>query len=287
MGLLHQVALVSEASNPPVSSEELTEVSAAIQKQVARDLAQHWAVEATVDPFSDLAHVPPGYWPVVIRDDIGRDEAGIHCDENQQPFALVTSGPGWSVVASHEILEMLVDPFGNRLVAGDSMEPGQGRVEYLVEVADPVGATRYTCNGIPVADFITPQYFDPVGGGAGVYSFTQAVTTPRDVLRGGYLTWHDPIADEWWQRHWFDTNQPSPVNRKLGALPRGDCTLRAMIDNQTRKLWRADEPCPMFKNVEGDRTQARRHEAVAESSRQKAKRLRVHIDRLCSKRPSP
>jgi len=188
MGLIHQIALVSEATSSPVTAAELVEVSAALQKQVTRDLAPYWAVEATVDPFMDLDHVPPGYWPVVIRDDIGRDEAGVHCDENQQPFALVTSGPGWSVVASHEILEMLVDPFGNRLVPGESLEPGQGRVEYLVEVADPVGVARYKCNGVTVADFITPRYFDPVGGSGGAYSYTGKVTSPREVLSGGYLT---------------------------------------------------------------------------------------------------
>ena len=37
----------------------------------------------------------------------------------------------WSLTASHECLEMLADPFGNRLIAGDSPKPDQGRVQIL------------------------------------------------------------------------------------------------------------------------------------------------------------
>ncbi|MDJ0346198.1 hypothetical protein QMK19_16000 [Streptomyces sp. H10-C2] len=37
---------------------------------------------------------------------------------------------------------MLGDPWGNRLVAGQSPKPGQGAVEFLVEVADPPEAGR-------------------------------------------------------------------------------------------------------------------------------------------------
>jgi hypothetical protein len=74
-------------------------------------------------------------------DDIGTPgAAGIHEDKNGQPFALVTASSNldeWSSTASHEALEMLIDPFGNRLVAGDSPKSDQGRVSFLVEVCDP------------------------------------------------------------------------------------------------------------------------------------------------------
>ncbi len=280
MTLITQVALVSEATTSKVSAEELGAVSAALQKQVTRDLAQYWPVQATVDPFIDLAHVPSGYWPVVIRDDIMHDEAGVHCDENKQPFALVTSGFGWSVVASHEILEMLVDPFGNRLIAGDSVEPGQGRVEYLVEVADPVGTSIYKCNGIEVADFITPRYFDPVSNSLGVYSFTGTIRNPHEVLPGGYLTWRDPVSGDWWQRQWFDADQPSPANRNIGVLPREDCTLRAMIDQHTRKIWAG----PRGRAI-ASREDERNANCVAlsDGSQKKAERLRARIDGLVAR----
>ena len=36
---------------------------------------------------------------------------GIHLDDNGQPYALVRRTPSWTLAASHEVLEMLADPF--------------------------------------------------------------------------------------------------------------------------------------------------------------------------------
>lgn len=90
--------------------------------------------------------------------------AGFHDDENEQPFALVQFSNQWALTASHEVLEMLADPFGRRLVAGQSPKAGQGRVQFLVEVCDPSEDTAFaiSVNGIKLSDFYTPRYFDPV-----------------------------------------------------------------------------------------------------------------------------
>jgi hypothetical protein len=56
------------------------------------------------------------------------------------------------------------------------------------------------------------------------------------VLFGGYLSWHDPISDHWWQLTFFGRE---PTFRDLGQLSRGEGSLRAMIDAltpQTRRL---------------------------------------------------
>ena len=57
---------------------------------------------------------------------------------------------------------MLVDPFGDKLKAGDSPKADQGRVLFLVEVSDPSEAKEfaYTVNGVLVSDFYTPSFFD-------------------------------------------------------------------------------------------------------------------------------
>jgi hypothetical protein len=134
-----------------------------------------WKAEATVDSFPVLEDVPLGYWPMVVRDDIGvPGAAGIHLDDQGQPFALITMSDSWSLTASHELLEMLADPFGNRLVPGQSPKPGQGRVEFLVEVCDPSERARfgYTVNDVLMSDFYTPRFFDPVRVQSVRYSFT-------------------------------------------------------------------------------------------------------------------
>ncbi len=230
--LLVQVALVSELDE--ISASELTRVSAALQKQALRDFGPIWDVQATVDAFVRLEDVPIGYWPIMVDLDIGfSGAAGVHLDKDGQPFALVQFSDSWSLTASHECLEMLGDPFGDRLVAGDSIKPDQGRVEYLVEVSDPSEAQEfaYTANGILVSDFYTPRFFDPVQASGARYSFTGAITEPRQVLKGGYLSWHDPVSDHWWQQTWFGGS--APVFRDLGVFERGAQSLREMVDART------------------------------------------------------
>jgi hypothetical protein len=147
-----------------------------------------WDVEATVDAFPRLEDVPLGYRPMMVRNDIGfPGAAGIHLDKDGQPFALIAMSDSWSLTASHELLEMLADPFGNRVVTGQSAHPDQGRVEFLVEVCDPSEAAEfgYTVNDIFMSDFYTPQFFDPVRADGARYSFTSAITEPRTILAGG------------------------------------------------------------------------------------------------------
>jgi hypothetical protein len=214
--LTRQIALVSET--PLVKMKDLLRVGAALQKQAVRDLFPLWGVQATVDAFASLEDVPLGYWPLIIVDDVP-NAAGIHLDDDGSPYALAEAGAGWSLTASHECLEMLVDPFGNRTVAGLSPKKGQGRVEFLVEVCDPSEATEfgYTVNGIRVSDFYSPSYFDPITSTSVRYSFTQAITKPRQVLRGGYLSWHDPVGNHWWQQTWFGAKSSF---RDLGVFSR-------------------------------------------------------------------
>jgi hypothetical protein len=194
------IALVSETAQ--VSLDELTQVAAAVQKQVTRDASPIWNLSATVDAFGTLDDIPPGYWHVLIRDDVPGDEAGIHqLDGTKQPYALVQFGTQWSLTTSHEVLEMLVDPFGSRLSAGDSPKPDQGRVLFLVEICDPCqsATVAYTVNGVLVSDFCTPEYFAPTGTSGAQYSFTGAVIEPRQVLADGYLTWVYPPTGHLWQ----------------------------------------------------------------------------------------
>jgi hypothetical protein len=249
--LIRQVALVSQSSQVPMS--DVLKVSAALQKQATRDLAPVWEVSATVDAFARPQDVPPGYWPMFVRDDIGvPGAAGIHEDKNGQPFALITAGDldTWSLTASHEAIEMLVDPSGNRVVSGDSPMPGQGRVSFLVEPCDPSEAAdfAYSVNGILVSDFYTPNFFDPVAAAGTRYSFTDAIKEPRQVLRGGYLSWKDPASDHWWQETFF--NGDAPTFRDIGPIDqKATGNVRAAIDRITGG--------ETLKAVAGGRTQAK------------------------------
>ncbi|HKO57313.1 MAG TPA: hypothetical protein VJ276_15670 [Thermoanaerobaculia bacterium] len=233
MDLFH-VAVVSQTSRVPLS--KLLVGSAAVQKQVSRDFKPHWEVDATIDSYADLKDVPVGSWSVIIRDDIPFNAAGIHLNNaNGQPFSLVRFSKNWSLTLSHEILEMLADPFGNRIKVGDSLMGGQGRVEYLVEVADPSEAAQfgYTVNGVLVSDFYTPSFFDPIASTGVRYSFNGKITAPRQVLEGGYISWRDPISTHVFQ---LQVRNGSRDFRDLGALPGGFKSMRAFADRYSSEF---------------------------------------------------
>jgi|SRR5438105_14862539 len=119
---IRQLALVSESKK--IKLAEVTRVAAALDKQATRDFAPIWGINSSIHAFARLEDVPLGYWPVIIQDNIGvQGAAGIHLDKDGQPYALITSSEQWSLTASHETLEMLADPFGNRVIAGPSIMP--------------------------------------------------------------------------------------------------------------------------------------------------------------------
>src|SRR4051812_19237053 len=78
--LSRHVALVSETKQLSLSA--LAAAAAALQKQVTRDFAPIWRVEANVSAFGRLEDVPLDYWPIVVAETLPRPEAaGYHQDE--------------------------------------------------------------------------------------------------------------------------------------------------------------------------------------------------------------
>ena len=226
---------------------ELTRVAAAINQQVQRDFGPLWNVHASVDAFTRIEDVPVDSWPVFITAKVD-GAAGVHEDQHGQPFALVEMGADWSLTASHEVLEMLADPFGRRLRAGPTLQQAvklgvpQHRVRYLVEVCDPSEAATfaYHAGGVLVSDFYTPDYFNPVAMPGVRYSFTGAITAPLTVLPGGYISWHDLITNHWMQfRNFPDEQSARPhvvdlsTNQVFERL-RTQTSLRAAVDRVTR-----------------------------------------------------
>jgi hypothetical protein len=251
MPLTDHVALVSLSSDVP--PRDLMRVAAALQKQVTRDFSPIWGVQATIDPFADVHSVPSDYYPVIVfsgSDDLAgqlevlvgeqytarlidaftRDELqGIHLNGfTRQPFALVEASEVWSVTASHEALEMIADPYGNRLVAARHKIDPELRVNYLLEVCDPCLAVWYPVNGLPVSDFYTPSYFDPVRTDGTRYSFTGEVAEPLEILPNGYITWIDPLDAGLYQLQ-AGAAQPVQLADEAG-LQRSSVPLRILVD---------------------------------------------------------
>jgi hypothetical protein len=242
--LLRNVALVSDT--PSVGFGDVSAVAAALQKQASRDFGPIWNVNATVSAFDQLENVPVDYWPVIIRDDIEEPgAAGYHTDDQGQPFALVQADSSWPLTASHETLEMLADPFGNRTVAGKPPAQAKGavgklqRVIYLVEVCDPCEAESfaYSVNNVTLSDFITPHYYDPLANPGVRYSFQGAIQHPHEVLDGGYVSFGNPANNEWYQ---IVVVNGKVQLRDLGKITASQGSLREMVDARVRDV-RKDE----------------------------------------------
>src|SRR5580698_3672773 len=134
----------------------LNSASLALNSQVTQDLPKHWAgINAAVSYAPSLAAVPQGAWPVFLVKKLPPGEGGYHLDKHNQPFAKVIASPDddtWTIDASHEIVEMLVDPFGNRFQAsqaiaisddGNGVVDAPGTFSYLVEACDPCEANNF------------------------------------------------------------------------------------------------------------------------------------------------
>jgi phosphatidylserine/phosphatidylglycerophosphate/cardiolipin synthase-like enzyme len=225
-----------------VDLREIIKVAAALNVQANRDLQNIWNVSATVTALADPESIEPGVWPIFIVDDVGQEGAsGLHLTDHKQPYALVQAGPTWSLTASHECLEMMVDPSGNRLVASSGITVEGGNVtdvltqkfEYLVEVADPSEdpVNAYMIDEVLVSDFYTPHFFDPVVAPGVRYSFTGRLKRPREILSGGYISWVNPALGTMQQLRWFGTPEIVDLPGQPARSTRG--TLRGFVDSQT------------------------------------------------------
>jgi len=217
--------------------------AAALNIQVMRDLSNIWNVQATVRYLPDPKNIPVGVWPVFLVAKLPPGEGGVHQDTKNQPYSLVIGTPDsadWTIDASHETVEMLVDPAGNRLqtsraieIAGKGVKDTTGQFEYLVEACDPCEANdyAYSIDGIAVSDFITPHFYDPVATAGTLYSFGGHITQPRQVLPGGYISFIDPQKDEVEQILFLGAE---PVLKNLGTA--SGSNLRMFVDGKTYSL---------------------------------------------------
>ena len=195
------VALVDQTNGGVVPLADLLRYRAALQQQVDNHLAPVWGVRADISALPTGDDIPPGTWPIMIVDSLP-GQGGVHLDGRGQPYAEAVNGDELSVAISHELLEMLVDPWGNRFTPAINCDPysdGQ-QVFYLVEVCDPCEVTSYKIDGVPVSDFIRPAFYDAYAAGPFDFLDTLAAPLPRQVPHGCYISWIDPIDGKWHQQ---------------------------------------------------------------------------------------
>lgn len=179
--------------NPELTPAVMGAVAAACQIQLYRDYAPlHQSAGCDVHVAASTADVPPNGCIITIADKAAEEGAlGDHeTDAAGRPQGRIFLAPilvnggtltqgalSLSCVISHEILEMIGDPY---IVDWSDTLKGY---DYAKELADPVEADSYSIDGVSVSNFVGPRYFS---AGPGPYDFLGTLTAPFSIAQGGY-----------------------------------------------------------------------------------------------------
>lgn len=213
------VAIVNDASSG-VSDADAATMTAAIQKQVTEHFQLYWHTTAQLVVVGQGKKPPAGAWCVALL--ANSDQAGALGYHDLTPSGLPLGkvfaatdrqyGEQVSVTLSHEVLEMLGDPWINLTAQSDA-----GKF-YAWEACDAVEADSlgYAIDGVPVSAFVTPHWF---GHGAGQLSFPSVagVTRPLQLASGGYISVFDPASGKGWTQL-----ESEEIQAKRQAMVAGD-----------------------------------------------------------------
>lgn len=198
------IAVVNEST--VLADAQVAEMTAALQTQVSRDFAPVWGIDAQLAFVPKGQTAPAGAWSLAVLDDSDQADAlGYHEVQGVVPYGLafarsdIEDGLQPSVTVSHELLEMLVDPWIFSVVllekAGGTVF-GNGGVMLAEEVCDAVEADNfgYAIDGVLVSDFVTPAWFGSPGT---QFDFCGHCTKAYQLLSGGYIGVRHYRAGQW------------------------------------------------------------------------------------------
>lgn len=184
-GLTPTIACFNRADTP--LGVDFDRLITAMQIYVDRHIVPVWNTPAKLRKTSDFVK---GAWAMVFLDDADAPGALAYHDLTPDGLPLakifvrttLRNHDLVSVSASHELVEMLVDPAINLLSTGPDR-----KAVYAYESADPVEAKSFPVNGIPMSDFVYPSYFEVFHRPRSVrFDHMGAVAKPFQILSGGY-----------------------------------------------------------------------------------------------------
>ncbi len=186
-----RLAFVLPPESTEVTATWLREVAVAIAVQLQRDVAPAYglvAPEVDLVIFTSMAAVPELVTPCVVLTDSDQAKAiGYHAETafGRAYARIFTAGldrDGISEVCSHEAGETTVDPHCNGYRMGSD-----GRL-YWDEPFDAVQGQRYGINGIMVANFVWPSWYDPMPDeDPGQVDQMGLLSRPISISPGGYV----------------------------------------------------------------------------------------------------
>jgi hypothetical protein len=223
-----QIAVINASTL--VSDQEAQEAMQALQTQIHRDVAPAWGVDADLTFVSGTSQMPPAnMWWLVLLDNPDQAVAHGYHDLTTQGLPLSKvfvgldkqTGYQWTVTASHELLEMLVDPDIN--ISASFQRRADGPLFYAYEICDPCQAEQsgYHIDNTRVSNFVYPAWFETFHQpNSTQFDQCDMIERPFGLLPGGYcyvldiksgLGWHQLAAEE--ELHKYD-RRPRPGSRR-------------------------------------------------------------------------
>src|SRR5258706_16062229 len=214
------ISLVNFTSN---EDAEVSKVVRAINRQLTEDFTPYWDWSARVRlegggraPDGSLTSIKQA--PQDVRGDaiiyLWENAADIegalgYHDANNRglPYGFIFTklaeqlDGAWSVTLSHEVLELVGDAGANTLAAGPHPDEPDRIVFHWYEMCDAVQAETYLIDGVPVSNFVLPQYFT-VGEQTGARNDFLNLKPGGKPLPsfginpGGYIGFFDPTTQQ-------------------------------------------------------------------------------------------
>jgi hypothetical protein len=203
-----QMPTIAVRNESRISDATLSTVLNAIQYQITNHFAPAWGYGAQIVQLTANQSIPAGAWPLYFRNDssdfIGA--LGVHppVDSTNVPYGVVyydrciANGNSYTVTLSHEILEMLGNPWA-RCYSVLPFDDGSAWfiIQENCDACEPDSA-GYTTQGVLVSDFLYPAWFDPhtYGDSSIRRDYTNSIHNFGDILSGGYHSFYVcPVAE--------------------------------------------------------------------------------------------
>ncbi len=177
------------------------------QTAVSRDFAPAWKTDAML-AFVPKAGTPdPASWIIQILDDsTQRGMLGYHSvSATNVPDGFVYArtdqqyGLNWTVTLTHELFELLLDPYAVACIFDQSSDTAGRILPYEACDACESDEWAYDINGTKISDFILPAWLDSsLSAGSAKFDFCGRLTAPLSVGHNGYLSVCTVTASSGW-----------------------------------------------------------------------------------------
>ena len=206
-----KIAFINESHL--VTDAEARDLMDALQIQVSKHFAPVWGVDAALRFFKKGGPVPGGYWWLVLLDNSDQaGDLGYH-DLTSEGMPLgkvfvkadIQNKSSWTNTASHELLEMLIDPDVNLAVLDQTTK--KTGILYSYEVCDAceddsfgyIIITPKTRARILVSDFVYPSWFQSFKHPASTkFDYKGHISKPFQLLLNGYAQVLDVSTASGW-----------------------------------------------------------------------------------------